>query len=102
MDVRLREREYLAGDYSIADMAAFPWLIPYRRLGSDLDQFPQLRKWFDNIKSRPAVRRGTDLGNDWERTERSSKKAHAIMFGQNSKTVYCAVDGSSDEAEGPA
>ncbi len=102
MDVRLRDREFLAGDYSIADMAAFPWLIPYRRLGNDLDGFPQLRKWFDKMKSRPAVRRGTDLGQDWSQTERSSKKAHAVMFGQNSQTVYRAVDGSSDELEGPA
>ena len=102
MDVRLRDREYLAGDYSIADMAAFPWLIPYQRLGNDLDGFPELRKWFDRMKSRPAVRRGTDLGKDWQRSERTSKAAHAIMFGQNSKTVYRAVDGAGDETEDPA
>ena len=102
MDVRLRDRDYLAGAYSIADMAAFPWLIPYRRLGNDLDAFPQLRKWFDRMKSRPAVRLGTDLGNDWEQTERSSKKVHSVMFGQDSKTVYRAVDGSTDDAERPA
>ncbi len=99
MDVRLRDRDYLAGDYSIADMAAFPWVIPYRRLGNDLDRFPELRKWFDTLKARPAVRRGTDLGSDWQRTERSSDTAHAIMFGQNSETVYRAVDGSQDNAE---
>ncbi len=102
MDVRLRDREYLAGDYSIADMATFPWLIPYRRLGNDLDGFPELRKWFDRMKSRSAVRRGTDLGKDWQRSERTSKTAHAIMFGQNSETVYRAVDGSGDETEDPA
>jgi len=102
MDVRLRDREYLAGDYSIADMAAFPWLIPYRRLGNDLDGFPQLREWFDRMKSRPAVRRGTDLGEDWQQPERSSKTAHAIMFGQNSKTVYRAVDGTRDDTKSPA
>jgi GST-like protein len=97
MDIRLRDREYLAGDYSIADIAAFPWVIPYRRLGNDLDRFPQLRKWFDALKSRPAVRRGTDLGNDWQRTERSSEKAHSIMFDQNSETMYRAFDGPRDD-----
>jgi GST-like protein len=97
MDIRLRDREYLAGDYSIADIAAFPWVIPYRRLGNDLDRFPQLRKWFDALKSRPAVRRGTDLGNDWQRTEQSSEKAHSIMFGQNSETMYRAFDGARDD-----
>ena len=99
MDVRLRDREFLAGDYSVADMAAFPWVIPYRRLGNDLDRFPQLRKWFDTIKSRPAVRRGTDLGVDWKREEPSSEKAHLVMFNQNSKIVYDAVDGLPGDAE---
>lgn len=99
MDVRLRDRDFLAGDYSIADMAAFPWIIPYRRFGSDLDKFPQLRKWFDTIKSRPAVRRGTDLGADWKRSERRDEKAQSIMFNQNSETVYRAVDGPHEHAE---
>ncbi len=96
LDVRLRERECIAGDYSIADMAAFPWIIPYRRLGNDLDKFPELRRWFDAMKSRPAVRRGVALGEDWKRTERSSDKAHAVMFNQNSETVYRAFDGMQD------
>ncbi len=99
MDIRLRDRDYLAGDYSIADMAAFPWVIPYRRLGNDLDRFPELRKWFDGLKARPAVSRGIDLGDDWQRMERSSEKAHSIMFGQNSETVYRAVDGVRDDSE---
>ena len=43
MDVRLRDRAFLAGDYSIADIAAFPWVLPYRRLGNDLDKFENLR-----------------------------------------------------------
>ncbi len=96
MDVRLRDREFIAGDYSIADMAAFPWLIPYRSLGNDIDRFPELRRWFNAMKSRPAVRLGTDLGKDWQATERRSDKVHSIMFDQNSETVYRAVDGPRD------
>lgn len=92
MDVRLRDRDFLAGEYSIADIAAFPWLIPYRRLGNDLDRFPNLRTWFDTLKARPAVRRGVDVGKDWRRDERSSNRAHSIMFGQNAQTVYDAAD----------
>lgn len=98
MDVRLRDREFLAGDYSIADMASFPWLLPYRRLGNDLDRFSNLRRWFDAIKSRPAVRRGVDLGKDWQRNERSSDKARSFMFGQNAATVYAAFDGDAQES----
>ena len=91
MDVRLRDRDFLAGDYSIADMAAFPWVLPYRKLGNDLDKFVNLRRWFDTLKERPAVRRGVDLGKDWPRDEARSDKAHAIMFGQNSATVFAAA-----------
>lgn len=91
MDVRLRNREYLAGEYSIADMAAFPWVLPYKKLGNDLDRFSNVRRWFDAIKVRPAVRRGIDLGKDWRRNEVRSEKAHSIMFGQNSQTVLAAA-----------
>ncbi len=92
MDVRLRDREYLAGDYSIADIAAFPWVMPYRRLGNDLDHFENLRRWFDAIKSRPAVQRGVDLGNDWQRDEGRREEARSIMFGQNAETVFNAAE----------
>jgi GST-like protein len=91
MDVRLRNREYLAGEYSIADIAAFPWVLPYKKLGNDLDRFSNVRHWFDSMKERPAVRRGVDLGKDWRRNETSSEKAHSIMFGQNSQTVFDAA-----------
>lgn len=91
MDVRLRDREFLAGEYSIADIAAFPWVIPYRRLGNDLDRFSNLRRWFDTIKSRPAVQRGVDVGKDWQRDEARSDKARSLMFGQNSATVFDAA-----------
>ena len=92
MDVRLGDREFLAGEYSIADIAAFPWVLPYARLGNDLDNFSNLRRWFDAIKQRPAVRRGIDLGKDWRRDESRSDKAHSIMFGQDSRTVFAAAE----------
>jgi len=92
MDVRLRDREFLAGDYSIADIASFPWVMPYRRLGNDLDKFPNLRRWFDQIKVRPAVQAGVDLGRAWKRDEAKNEKARALMFNQTSETVYKALD----------
>jgi len=91
MDVRLRDREFLAGDYSIADIASFPWILPYRRLGNDLDKFVNVRRWFDTLKARPAVRAGVDLGRDWKRDERQDEKAKSLMFGQNSETVFKAA-----------
>lgn len=55
MNKRLADRPYLAGDYSIADMASYPWVVPYQRYGQNLDQFPNLQRWFEAIKARPAV-----------------------------------------------
>ena len=92
MDVRLRDREFLAGDYSIADIASFPWVMPYKRYGQDLDKFENLRRWFDAIKSRPAVRRGCDVGKDWQRDEARNERARALMFGQNAQTVFKAAE----------
>jgi GST-like protein len=93
MDVRLRNRDYLAGDYSIADIASFPWVLPYRRLGNDLDNFPNLRRWFDILKERPAVQRGVNLGKGWRRNEATNEKARAMMFDQNAETVRKAAAG---------
>ena len=91
MDVRLRDREFIAGDYSIADIASFPWVLPYRRLGNDLDKFTNLRRWFDTLKVRPAVQAGVDLGKNWARDEARSEKARALMFDQNAETVFKAA-----------
>ncbi len=91
MDVRLRDRDFLAGEYSIADIAAFPWVMPYKSYGQDLDRFENLRRWFDEIKNRPAVQRGVDVGKDWRRDEAKNERARALMFGQNSATVFEAA-----------
>ncbi|MEE4272934.1 MAG: glutathione S-transferase N-terminal domain-containing protein [Thermoanaerobaculales bacterium] len=56
-DGRLRGREYLADEYSVADIACYPWLARHERLGIDLDELPDLRRWLDTVGSRPAVRR---------------------------------------------
>ena len=61
MNFQLSRREWLAGDYSIADMACFPWLLGHKRLGADMEAFPHLRRWYETMKQRPAVRRGVDV-----------------------------------------
>ncbi len=88
MDVRLRDREFLAGEYSIADIASFPWVMPYRRFGNDLEKFPNLHRWFDSLKERPAVQRGVDVGKGWLRNEATNERARKLMFEQNSETVF--------------
>ena len=96
MDVRLRKHEYLAGELSVADFASFPWVVPYERLGADLDRFANLRRWFDALKQRPKLRVGMDLGNDWESDLSGDPEARAMLFGQDSSTVFKAAQGLED------
>lgn len=88
MDMVLEEREYLAGDYSIADMASFPWITAYKRYEVNLDTFKNVRRWFDEIKSRPAVRKGMDVGKENRNFGKGiSKESLKTMFGQDSKSI---------------
>jgi GST-like protein len=61
LDKRLADREFVAGDYSIADIASYPWVVPHRKQQQDLDSFPNLKRWFHAIESRPAVQRAYAL-----------------------------------------
>ena len=96
LDVQLKDREFLAGDYSIADIASFPWVRPYKRLGNDVSKFEHLQRWYETMKARPAVQDGTNVGKDWPRTERASDSARKLLFNQNSATVYAARERQGD------
>jgi GST-like protein len=64
IDRRLAEVPYLAGDYSIADMATYPWLRAYKMQGVDLADFPHLSRWYAEVRARPAVQRGLAVLKD--------------------------------------
>ena len=64
MDRRLRDAEYLAGEYSIADIACWPWVVSHERQGQNLDDFRHVKRWFEAIRERPAVMRGFALGHE--------------------------------------
>ncbi|MET3662593.1 glutathione S-transferase family protein [Aquamicrobium ahrensii] len=85
MNKRLADRDYLAGDYSIADMAAFPWVRPYRNQGQDLEDFPNLRRWFEAIAARPAVVKAVEVGQDHRNNLAEDKEAQKILFGQKAR-----------------
>ena len=88
MNMVLEERDFLAGEYSIADMACFPWVTAYKRYEVDLDSFKNVRRWFDVIKSRPAVRKGMDVGKENRNFGKGiSKESLKTMFGQDSKSI---------------
>jgi glutathione S-transferase len=61
LDTRLEDNEYLAGDYSIADIASWPWVRSYEWSGVSIDGLEHLRRWLDVIRRRPAVKRGLDV-----------------------------------------
>jgi GST-like protein len=88
MNTVLEQREFLAGDYSIADMASFPWITAYKRYEVDLDLFVNVRRWFDSIKSRPAVRKGIDVGKENRSFGKGiTKEGLKTMFSQDSKSI---------------
>ena len=88
MDRRLRDREYLAGDYSIADMAAWPWILPTLQ-GQSLTEFPNLAAWMERVGARPAVKIGRALLEEQRGNAGGSGKAaeaaRAILFGQRAQ-----------------
>lgn len=61
LDKQLADREFIAGHYSIADMACYPWIVPYERQSQRLDHFPNLEKWFHRMRARPAVQRAYEI-----------------------------------------
>lgn len=88
MDCTLKERDFLAGDYSVADIASFPWITAYKRYEVDLDKFSNVRRWFDDIKSRPAVRKGIDVGKEKRNFGKGmAKESLENMFNQTAKSV---------------
>ncbi|MEO1701506.1 MAG: glutathione S-transferase family protein [Pseudomonadota bacterium] len=87
MDRRLEDRDFLAGDYSIADMACIGWVVPHERQGQDLDDFPNLKRWFEAMKARPAVEKGLLIGKEErDRTNlKDDKEAQSVLFGQKAR-----------------
>jgi GST-like protein len=81
MDKRLGEAPYLAGAYSIADMAVWPWLRYPERHGVNVDDFPNVKRWREAIAARPAVQRGLKILADKVRTAPMDDKAKEILFG---------------------
>jgi GST-like protein len=81
MDRRLADRPFLAGEYSVADMASYPWVIAHDRLEIKLDELPHLKRWCDDMKARPAVQRGIAVGAEL-RTHTLDAEAKKWLFGQ--------------------
>ena len=88
LDTRLKGRDYVAGDYSIADMAIWPWVLPEGQ-GQDIEEFPNLKAWLKRVGDRPAVQRGRALGKDLRKRlddgSKESEDAKKVLFGQRAR-----------------
>ena len=79
---RLADRDFVAGAYSIADMACYPWIVPYERQGQNLDDFPHLKRWFEAVRARPATVAAYEKGEQYRTRETVDEEARKILFGQ--------------------
>lgn len=88
LDRRLVDRAYVAGaDYSIADIAIYPWIVPWKRQGQDLTAFPGLRRWFEAVRARPATVRAYEIADRINTRPTVSEESRAILFGQSAAQV---------------
>ena len=82
LNKRLKDRTFVAGNYSIADMAMYPWIVPYEKQGQNLDEFPHLKRWFETIAERPAVKAAYAKAKAINSSTGMSDEAKTILFGQ--------------------
>ena len=82
MDRRLRDREFLAGDYSIADIAVYPWATYHAYQGQSLDDFPEVARWYATVGARPAVQEGLKALADEEGESPDDDAVREILFGR--------------------
>jgi GST-like protein len=89
LDRRLADRSFVAGnEYSIADMACYPWIVPHERQGQNLDDFPDLKRWFEAVAARPATVRAYQKAKEINTAPSVSDEAsRRVLFGQTAQSI---------------
>ena len=87
LNKHLADREFISSEYSIADIACYPWIVPYEKQMQNLDDFPHLKRWFMSIETRPATIRAYELAREINPVQTMSDDAKKILFGQDAKTI---------------
>lgn len=92
LNKHLSDREFIAGsDYSIADIAAYPWIVPYENQGQNLENFPNLKRWFETIKARPATIRAYGKAEAFKNQTLDIEKSRATLFNQSANTIQQTI-----------
>jgi GST-like protein len=86
LDRQLEGRDYIAGDYSIADMACYPWIVPHEKQQQKLVDFPHLKRWFEVMQGRSAVIRAYEKGQSLSQNPVITEESRKILFGQTAST----------------
>lgn len=88
LDRRLQGRAFIAGDdYSIADMACYPWIVPWKRQQQTLEDFPDLHRWFESIRARPATIVAHEKGQAVSDQPVVTDNSRNVLFGQTARTA---------------
>ncbi|MCY4364168.1 MAG: glutathione S-transferase N-terminal domain-containing protein [Gammaproteobacteria bacterium] len=87
IEKQLADKDYLCGDYSIADMASWSWVVVHERVNQSLDGFPRVKAWDERMKARSAVAAGKDLGKELRRRFEDDEEARKMLFGQTAASV---------------
>jgi GST-like protein len=88
MNKRLADNAFLAGaDYTIADMAAYPWIVPWKRQQQNLDDFSNLRRWFEAVRHRPATERAYAKAEPFSAQPAVTEEGKKLLFGQTAASV---------------
>ncbi|HUF56924.1 MAG TPA: glutathione S-transferase N-terminal domain-containing protein [Thermohalobaculum sp.] len=85
LDWKLRDREFIVGDYSIADIASYPWVKGWERQGQTAEDMPNVIAWLERCAARPAVEKGCAVGKEWSMDLSTDKDAQSVLFGQRAR-----------------
>ena len=87
LDKRLAHRQFVAIDYSIADIAAYPWIVAHEIQSQKLEDFPNLKRWFETIHARPATVRAYEKAEAFKNQKLDIEKSRELLFNQSANTI---------------
>ncbi len=98
LDAQLAQHRFVAGaEYSIADIAIFPWTMTHKAQGLSLDDWPQVKRWYAELRAREALQRGLAVGKEWQRSGPMDEQARRALFG--GRAAVAAAAASSEGAQ---